>query len=63
MENGNLTLKEVFERLIVMETKLTAMSDDSKKTKRAFQSYVLIMVILLITNIAIITIHLIEIIM
>lgn len=60
MENGNLTLKEVFERLIVMETKLTAMSDDSKKTKRAFQSYVLIMVILLITNIAI---HLIEIIM
>ena len=60
MENGTLTLKEVFDRLIVMETKLTAMSDDSKKTKRAFQSYVLIMVILLITNIAI---HLIEIIM
>lgn len=59
MENGNLTLKEVFERLIVMETKLTAMSDDSKKTKRAFQSYVLIMVILLIMNISI---HLIEII-
>jgi len=60
MVNEELTLKEVFERLIVMETKLTAMSDDSKKTKRAFQSYVLIMVILLITNIAI---HLIEIIM
>ena len=60
MVNEELTLKEVFERLIVMETKLTAMSDDSKKTKRAFQSYVLIMVILLIMNISI---HLIEIIM
>lgn len=60
MANGDLTLKEVFERLVVMETKLTAISNDGKKTKRTFQNYVLIMVILLITNIAI---HLIEIIM
>lgn len=51
MANGELTLKEVFERLVIMETKLTAMTDESKKTKRLFQNYVLIMVILLITNI------------
>lgn len=53
MVNGDLTIKEVFERLVIMETKLTAISDESRKTKRLFQTYVLIMVILLITNILI----------
>lgn len=51
MAEAEITLKELFERLVVMETKLTAMSSDSKNTKRLFQNYVFIMVILLVANI------------
>lgn len=51
MATENLTLKELFARLVVLETNLTTLSNQGKKNKRLFQSYVLIMVILLITNI------------
>lgn len=46
-----LTPKELFERLVVTETKLTALNNENRKTKRLFLSYVLIMIILFITNI------------
>lgn len=51
MATENLTLKELFARLVVLEANLTTLSNQGKKNKRLFQSYVLIMVILLITNI------------
>lgn len=51
MATENLTLKELFERLVVLEANLTTLSNQGKKNKRLFQNYVLIMVLLLITNI------------
>lgn len=55
MANRELTPKELFERLVVTETKLTALNNENRKTRRLFHLlfhlYVLIMIILFITNI------------
>ena len=50
-----ITLKELFERLITIETKFDVLTGENLKTKKLFQIYVVLMVGLMLTNIALVS--------
>jgi len=51
LDDKTISLKEVYERVIALETKMDIMYDNNKETEKKFVNYVLLIIVLEIVNI------------